>query len=145
MLSAISSVEELTVVEPVITAEQVPTEHSSLDVGSSVEKQSPVAERHEANKKSPIEKQRSVKNGRPPIEPHKLEKQQNFDEQEVKVKRKGLETHRRSSRKVKPVEKPKPFRKQAVPEESSTVGVTQKVVEEEVIEPHLSESGNSRN
>ena len=57
MLSAISSVEELTVVEPVITAEQVPTEHSSLDVGSSVEKQSPVAERHEAKKKSPIEKQ----------------------------------------------------------------------------------------
>ena len=86
-----------------------------------------------------------MKNGRPPIEPHKLEKQQNFDQQEVKVKRKGLETHRRSSRKEKPVEKPKPFRKQAVPEESSTVRVTQKVVEEEVIEPHLSESGNSRN
>ena len=145
MLSAISSVEELTVVEPVITAEQVPTEHSSLDVGSSVENQSPVAERHEAKKKSPIEKQRSVKNGRPPIEPHKLEKQQNFDEQEVKVKRKGLETQRRSSRKENSAEKPKPLRRQAVPEESSTLRVPQKVVEEEVIEPHLSESGNSRN
>ena len=145
MLSAISSVEELTVVEPVITAEQVPTVHSSLEIGPSVGNERPVTEQLESKKKSPIAKQRSVKNGRPPMEPHKLEKQQNFDDQEVKVKRKGSETQRRSSRKEKQVERPKPLRKQAVPEESSTVRVPQKVVEEEVIEPQFSESGNSRN
>ena len=86
-----------------------------------------------------------MKNGRPPIEPHKLEKQQNFDEQEVKVKRKGLETHRRSPGRKNRSKSQNHLRKQAVPEESSTVTVPQKVVEEEVIEPHLSESGNSRN
>ena len=147
MLLAVSNVEELTAVEPVVISEQVSPEYSSMDVDQSVENQreSPVRGPTESEKeRNPKVKRASVRNGRPPKEPRKLGKQQNFDQQEVKVKKRGRETQRRSLEREKPLEKPKSSGMQAGPEESNAVRTSSDSVQEEPIEPHRLDSGNSR-
>ena len=116
-----------------------------MEFQTPIERENVVSEAHDLiQEKSPASKQRSVKNGRPPIEPHRLEKQPSpvLQEKVVEVLNGDLNVRHRAM-KDKPNVKHRPVKKRSPTQEGRSLKPSPPpAAQEEFTALHEPESGN---